>query len=169
MARKGWVKIWHKLADDPLWLEEPFTRGQAWVDLLLMACTQDSDRPGSVCCSLRYLSRRWKWSTDKVSRFLKRLEKDGTVYRTPYVTQNRTQNRTLLTIVKYRRYQIDRTPNGTGNGTENETKTRNIEEDKEKAARPADAGAAVERRLPAVLRDKFASVEELEEWRRINS
>ena len=35
--KAGWIKLWRKFADDPLWVSEPFTKGQAWVDLLLMA------------------------------------------------------------------------------------------------------------------------------------
>ena len=169
MARKGWVKLWHKLADDPLWLEEPFTKGQAWVDLLLLASTPDSERPGAVNCSLRYLARRWKWSKDKVRRFLARLERNGTVFRTQNGTRNGTGNGTLLTIVKYRRYQIDRTPNGTEDGTENEPKSAPKEEDKE-AARRAGAVGAGDRKLPDVIRDAgFESWDEYNEWRRRNS
>ncbi len=33
----GWLKLWRKLGDSELWLAEPFTRGQAWVDLLMLA------------------------------------------------------------------------------------------------------------------------------------
>lgn len=161
MARKGWIKLWHKLGDSPLWLSEPFTRGQAWVDLLLMASTQETDRPGAVNCSLRYLSRRWKWSTDKVYLFLRYLESDGSIYRTQNRTPYRTQNRTLLTIAKYKRYQIDRTQNQTENSTEN----RNKEEDKEKAVRPADADGTGDRRIPEAFRGRFASWEEFNEWR----
>lgn len=169
MARKGWVKLWHKLADDPLWLEEPFTKGQAWVDLLLLASTPDSERPGAVNCSLRYLARRWKWSKDKVRRFLARLERDGTVFRTQNGTRNGTGNGTLLTIVKYRRYQIDRTPNGTEDGTENEPKSAPKEEDKE-AARRAGAVGTGDRKLPDVIRDAgFESWDEYNEWRRRNT
>ena len=35
--RSGWIKLWRKFVDDPLWTSEPFTKGQAWVDLLLLA------------------------------------------------------------------------------------------------------------------------------------
>ena len=173
MARKGWVKLWHKLADDPLWLEEPFTKGQAWVDLLLLASTPDSERPGAVNCSLRYLARRWRWSRDKVSLFLKRLEENEMIYRPenqPGIRpQNRPQNRPLLTIVKYRRYQIDRTQNQPENETENEPKNRHKEEDKE-AARRAGAVGTGDRKLPDVIRDAgFESWDEYNEWRRRNT
>ena len=165
MARKGWIKLWHKLGDSPLWLSEPFTRGQAWVDLLLMASTQETDRPGAVCCSIRYLARRWKWSKGKVSRFIDYLEKDGTVFRTQNGPQNGTRHGTLLTIAKYRRYQIDRTQNRTEDEPQNEPENGHIEEDKEKAVRPADADGTGDRRIPEAFRGRFASWEEFNEWR----
>jgi len=34
---QGWIKLHRKLTDNPLWLKEPFTAGQAWVDLILLA------------------------------------------------------------------------------------------------------------------------------------
>jgi hypothetical protein len=33
----GWIKLHRKIVESPDWLSEPFTRGQAWVDLLLIA------------------------------------------------------------------------------------------------------------------------------------
>ena len=165
MARKGWIKLWHKLGDSEMWLSEPFTRGQAWVDLLLMASTQETDRPGEVRCSIRHLSRRWRWSTDKVKRFLEVLEKDQSVFLTQNRTQNRTRNRTLLTVAKYRRYQIDRTQKRTPNETQNPSENRNIEEDKEKAVRTADAGGTEARQVPEAYRNRFATWEEYDDWR----
>lgn len=34
---EGWIKLHRKLSDNPLWTCEPFTKGQAWVDLILLA------------------------------------------------------------------------------------------------------------------------------------
>jgi hypothetical protein len=33
----GWIKLHRIIMDHPDWLAEPFTRAQAWVDLLLLA------------------------------------------------------------------------------------------------------------------------------------
>lgn len=173
MARKGWVKLFHKLADNDMWLECRFTPGQAWVDLLLVASTMETDVPGQVFCSVLWLSKRWRWSRGKVERFLDRLETDGMVIRQRNGQQNGQRNRQsnehLLTVVKYRRYQIDRQQNGQQNGQHSEPKNGHIEEDKERPARHAGAGAAEERKIPAAFRDMFESVDEYEEWRRINS
>ena len=155
--------------DSPLWLDEPFTRGQAWVDLILMAKRQDSDDPGAVCCSVLYLAKRWKWSHGKVKRFLERLKSAGMIIEHKNGHQNGQSNGKLLTLAKYSAYQIGGKQNGKQDGKPNGKENGKIEEDDEKAARHADAGAAEDRRLPAVLRDKFATWEDYEKWRRINT
>lgn len=80
MARKGkegWVKISRKLIDDDLWTGEPFTKGQAWVDLILLAQWENNGpfKPGSVYRSLNFLADRWGWSRKKVSNYLEQLKK----------------------------------------------------------------------------------------------
>lgn len=40
----GWIKLHRTLTMHELWTAEPFTRGQAWVDLLLLA----NHRPGHI-------------------------------------------------------------------------------------------------------------------------
>ena len=168
MARKGWVLIWHKLGDHPLWLEEPFTRGQAWLDLILMASTPDKENAGAVCCSRRYLASRWKWSQHKVDRFLKRLEKDGMVFVTQNGTRNGSQNGTLLTLAKYRMYQTGGKRNGTRNDKQDGTQNGDIERIGKEAARHAEAGGAEKGEVPAPFRSLFDTVEAYEEWRREN-
>ena len=37
---KGYVKIHRELLDNSIWTSEKFTRGQAWVDLILKANSQ---------------------------------------------------------------------------------------------------------------------------------
>jgi len=34
---EGWIRLYRKMQDNPLWTSEPFTRGQAWIDLLMIA------------------------------------------------------------------------------------------------------------------------------------
>ncbi|KKM27895.1 hypothetical protein LCGC14_1570130 [marine sediment metagenome] len=34
---RGYIKLWRKLQNSSLWLDEKFTRGQAWVDLICLA------------------------------------------------------------------------------------------------------------------------------------
>ena len=168
--------MWHKLADRPIWLEEPFTRGQAWVDLLLMASTQETDQPGAVCCSRMYLSKRWRWSHHKVTRFLDRLEKDGTVF----VNKNGKPNgkpdgkcqKVLLTIVKYSSYQVRKKEDGKQNGKQNDKgngkENGDIERIIEEADRPEGRRSA-DRKIPEAFENMgFESYDDFEEWRRKN-
>ena len=125
---KGWIKLHRKLADDPLWLSEPFTKGQAWVDLLMMVNHEDRKiivrnniitvRAGQRIISIEQLAHRWKWSRGKVRRFLKMLENDTSIS----TTCDRT-NGTSITIEKWAFYQGERPSNGTtidtSNGTSN--------------------------------------------------
>ena len=79
----GWIKLHRSLIDHDIWTQEPFTRGQAWVDLLLLANhTQNQFRVrgnlvivsrGEVARSEESLALRWKWSRNKVRRFIEEL------------------------------------------------------------------------------------------------
>ena len=141
----GWIKIWRKIADSPMWLEEPFTKGQAWIDLLLLATASDhvsrykgrnkTYKSGTVHFSLRYLATRWGWSRNKVYRFIDRLQKDGMIEyqsRTSNGTLSGTKNGTInettfdtsLTIIKWALYQVEGKKNGTTNGTTDGTAIR---------------------------------------------
>jgi len=106
---EGWIKLHRKLTDNFLWQCEKFTRGQAWIDLLLLANHKKSffylrdhkiniDR-GQVGYSQLKLSERWKWSRSKVKKFLKDLEKEQ------QIKQQITQSTTIITIIKYNDYQ----------------------------------------------------------------
>lgn len=105
----GYIKLYRQLQDCWIWTDEKFTKGQAWVDLLLMANHRDKKIPfndeiitigrGQYLTSMRKLSERWRWSISTVSRFLTLLEKDGMLVR------NSDRNRTLITIVNYDIFQ----------------------------------------------------------------
>lgn len=111
----GWVRIYRTLAEDDMWLSEPFTVGQAWVDLIIMANYADVDhffkgkfqsiKRGQVAISVRFLAERWKWSKDRVARTLKMFEK------AEMVSISATPTGTLLTIENYEKYQTGRDSN----------------------------------------------------------
>ena len=155
MAKTGsFIKIDHGLKNNPLWLlERPFTKGQAWVDLLLLAQGVSKSREfrgkksiakrGYVYTSIRFLSTRWGWSRMKVYRFLEKLMIDEmivvqgwridettlcTVHRDTSETTNDTANETVISVVNWDLYQYSETTNKTRNGsvfrTENETTKR---------------------------------------------
>ena len=105
----GWIKLHRKIQDNPLWTCEPFTRGQAWVDLILLANHKDSFfykrnvkvdvLRGQVGRSEVELSDRWKWSRSKVRKYLNDLEKGQ------QVIQHKTFITQLVTVVNYESYQ----------------------------------------------------------------
>lgn len=137
----GWVKLDRQIFDHWLWQEKPFSMGQAWVDLILLASHKDGvqyykgtlyeRKRGEVCASLKWLADRWGWSTGKVSRFLNVLQKDK------MITQNRHANGTVLTIENYSLFQDGRNADETQtersrNGDETVTKTfKKVKEGKE--------------------------------------
>jgi DNA replication protein DnaD len=106
---EGWVKIHRRLIENPLWTCEPFTRGQAWVDLLILANHKDSFyykrghkidvKRGQLSRSIVELSDRWNWSRSKVNKFLKELEKEQ------QIEQQKSNVTQVVTIVNYDLYQ----------------------------------------------------------------
>ena len=106
---KGWIKIYRKLSDNPIWKAEPFTRGQAWIDLILLANHKDSYfflrdhkifvKRGQVGWSQKKLSSRWKWSRTKIKNFLKMLEIEQ------QLTVKKSHSTSIITILNYHKYQ----------------------------------------------------------------
>ena len=120
----GWISIHRKITENPMWLSEPFTRSQAWIDLIILANHKDSwfikrgikveIKRGQVGHDLANLAIRWRWSRGKVERFISILETSNQI-----VTQ-KTNITTLLSIVNYDTYQTgskaNSNPNSEANG-----------------------------------------------------
>ena len=106
---EGWVKLHRKLMDNDLWKEKPFSRGQAWVDLIMLANHKDKEflfdstylpiHKGEFITSKRKLGIRWGWSNSKVDKFLNELEKVEML-----VVKSDTKKSTLK-IANYEQYQ----------------------------------------------------------------
>ena len=120
----GWIKLYRQLQDCWIWLDkEPFDKRSAWVDLLLTANHSDKKilfngelitvKRGQILTSVRKLSAKWKWSVNKVYRFLKLLESDE------MLQKESDKDRTLLTIVNYSIFQCFEYTNGNSNGNTN--------------------------------------------------
>lgn len=117
----GWIKLDRKIMDDPLYLSEPFTRIQAWIDLLLLAAYRDGHifvrgiriefKRGQVVTSLDKLAKRWMWSKPKVMRYLHVLESET------QVLLQKGNVTTLISILNYEKYQADVTADVTANVT----------------------------------------------------
>lgn len=128
---EGWVKLYRKLIDDPLWTSEPFTKGQAWVDLIAMANHTDERvyingnwveiKRGQLHTSELKLAARWRWSKNKVTRFLEVLRLDGMLDK--ICSKGGLTNGTTLTLVNYSIYQGSDTTVETTNDTTNGQRT----------------------------------------------
>lgn len=109
MDKGGWVKVYRQLFDHWLWNDKPFSKGQAWIDLIGLANYEDGKTPyngeiitcerGTVYRSISFLSKRWGWSRDKTRTFLKLLESDS------MIRLKATTNHTTITIVNYSKFQ----------------------------------------------------------------
>lgn len=105
----GWIKLYRQLRDHELWNAERFTKGQAWVDILLMANYKPTIIPirgqelhldrGDLAWSQVSLARRWRWNERTVNRFLAMLQRRQMI-------RCRINNlTTVISIVNFDEYQ----------------------------------------------------------------
>lgn len=114
MAEQGWIKLHRCIRSNWIWNDKPFSRGQAFLDLLLMVNHEDKKiifngsltevKRGSCITSIRKLGDKWGWSNKKVKMFLDQLQGDQ------MITYESNTKRTLVTIEKYDLYQSKETP-----------------------------------------------------------
>lgn len=112
MNEKGWISLHRRIQKNWVWNEKPFTKGQAWIDILL-ECNHEDERINikneliickrgeSVKC-LKTWADRWGWNKSKVRRFLTLLETDTMIERKP------TPKTTHLKVINYDTYQNKR-------------------------------------------------------------
>lgn len=129
----GWISLHRQIQEHWLWQDKPFSKGQAWIDLLLLVNYEDNKfllgnelievKRGSRITSIRKLCDRWGWSNTKVKKFLEILEKDK------MLEVKSDTKKTTLTVVNYNDYQIP-------NDSESDTKaTRKRHENDTRATR----------------------------------
>lgn len=117
MAKKkknsGWIKLYRQIQKNPIWLSsEPFSRRDAWIDLLLLANHEERViivngkkkviGAGQHWTSYRVLADRWHWSYEKVRRYFALLDELGMAHVTV------TPNGSLVTLVNYSFFQSGR-------------------------------------------------------------
>ena len=123
MANNGWVKLHRSITDHWVWDCE-FSYAQAWIDLLIFANHAEKKltikgqlitiERGQQARSEVTLSKSWKWSRNKVRRFLKNLENDG------MISQKTTHLTSIITICNYDDFQSSDTADGTAKGQQTE-------------------------------------------------
>jgi len=106
---KGYIKLHREIADHWLWNEKPFSKGQAWVDILMMVNHETNKfvfgkqlvevERGSCITSELKLSDRWGWSRHKVDDFLKLLQNDK------MLGLKKDNKKTILEVCNYSHFQ----------------------------------------------------------------
>jgi len=169
MAKKkqtNWIKLYRSLAEHEIWFMEPFSRGQAWVDLLLMVCYEETDNThrgnlvhlpkGSIRVSVDYLSKRWQRSTKWTRHTLEILKGKQMVY-----IKGTTQG-TIITIANYEVYQGQGQTKGqtkdTAKGTHNKNIKKLKEINKEKADEFADKSGDIGNSPPEQPEERYITV-----------
>lgn len=118
--KMGYIAIFRDLMDHWIWKQKPFSKGQAWIDLILLATHKAEKKPykdriieyerGKIYKSELEFSTRWGWNRKTVHLFLKQLESDGMI-EVIWTTQG-----TTITIVNYDFYQTPKKRDGQRNG-----------------------------------------------------
>lgn len=111
----GWVSIHRQIQENWLWKDKPFSYGQAWVDLIMMANHNDNKfllgrelvevKAGSFITSELKLMERWGWGKTRVRTFLELLQKDN------MIVKKVNRKRTTICIVNYSVFQDTQTIN----------------------------------------------------------
>jgi hypothetical protein len=106
---KGYIKLHRELQGHWLWDKKPFSPGQAWIDLLMMANHESKKFPlgielveverGSLITSEIKLMDRWGWSKTKVRDFLNLLQNDS------MLVKKTDHKKTTLTLCNYSDWQ----------------------------------------------------------------
>lgn len=120
MATGNYFKIDRDFLSDERWLAEPFTKAQAWLDLIGNARWKAGNFVhnrgpiiplfrGELIWSEEKLAKKWKWSRGKVRRFMFLLKTEQqievrTVQGNPYVNN-------VIRVINYDKYQGDDTAN----------------------------------------------------------
>lgn len=99
----GWVKIHRRILKHNLWTDKPFAKGQAWIDIVLMADYSEERKRGCLKTSESKLMMKWGWSRKKVQYFLEYLERENMISRTT------SKKGTIIFVTNYEMYQLNDT------------------------------------------------------------
>ncbi len=125
---EGWISLHRKIQKHWLWKDKPFSKGQAWIDILMMVNHEDGKayfrdlvyevKRGERITSELQLAERWRWSRNKVRKFLDDLKKEQ------MLEVKKDKRKTFLKVVNYNTYQVSKTLKSTTESTRDETTER---------------------------------------------
>lgn len=125
----GWIKLHRKIQDHWVFSFDEPDKTLAFIDIVLSASYTDNVvmikgrtyhvKRGQFLVSQATLQKRWKWSQNKVSRFLNLLKKEGVI---DLLTDERTS---IISVCNYSEYQSgesagERTNERSGEHTSND-------------------------------------------------
>lgn len=123
---EGYIKLSRKFFSNDMWNEaRTFSSCEAWLDLIQSARFEATPRMESIGgrevsytrgqypASIRFLSRRWRWTERKVRTFLAYLKREN------MITLSQKQGMNVITLVKYNDY--NGMPSDTVSDTANDT------------------------------------------------
>jgi len=131
MLNLGYIKLHREIQDNWLWFAEPFTKAQAWIDLIMIARHHDKAhslfvrgnkidiKRGQIARSQESLASRWKWSRKKVVNFLNLLEKEH------QIAQQKSKTISIITIINYDSFQGKEQQKSNRRATEEQQKHTN--------------------------------------------
>ena len=109
MKEENYIYLYRDIYKCAFWYDKPFTRAQAWIDLLMQAYWIDGKKlkgstwfevkRGEVLTSELDLMNRWGWGKEKTRSFLRMLEADGMIER------KADHRKTIIRIVNYDKFQ----------------------------------------------------------------
>lgn len=109
----GWIKLYRRIRESPLWHEKPFDKARAWIDIIMSANHETRKfllgnemvevERGSFITSEHKLMERWGWSKSKVRAFLHTLENDS------MIVKKTDRKKTTLIVLNYCIYQDSET------------------------------------------------------------
>jgi NACalpha-BTF3-like transcription factor len=91
----GYIKLYRDLQDNPIWQQRPFSKGQAWIDMIFRCnhiCKPVSGfgniqwvKRGEFISSNYKLAEAWGWSESAVRTFMRQLEYNKMILRQSFV------------------------------------------------------------------------------------
>lgn len=142
MSERGYIAVQRSVWDHPLFPDEPMSKREAWLWLLNEAAWREcrvktANGPvtlqrGQLTFSLRFMAQKFKWSINKVRRFLECLQNEYMVGLEIGTDANTAQS--VITICNYNKYQngsaqtdtATETQADTASDTPTDTKKKNI-------------------------------------------
>lgn len=131
MANTGWAALYRSIQECWVWEDKPFSKGQAWIDLILTANHEDviktvKGRPhtfekGTVSMSQRKLAERWGWSRDKVVHFLHDLATTGMI-------EKQSKDYTIIKLVNWDKFQVEHTKKQSTKQSTNQSSDQSTEQ-----------------------------------------